>query len=51
MYYMCEVVPFWKLHNMDYINKSYWEIYNFLQKIYQNPTVNITDDKGKVVGR
>ena len=47
---MEEVIPFWRLYNLDHINQSYLEIYNFLQDIYNKyPIVNFLDKKGKVV--
>ena len=51
VHYMEEVLPFWHLYNLDYVNKSYFEIYNFLQDIYKNyPIVGKVDKKGKVIG-
>ena len=51
VHYMEEVLPFWHLYKLDYVNKSYFEIYNFLQDIYKNyPIVGKVDKKGKVIG-
>lgn len=51
IHYMEEVIPFWFLYDLDYVNKSYFEIYNFLQKIYkQYPIINKIDKNGKVIG-
>lgn len=48
---MEEVLPFWHLYKLNYVNKSYFEIYNFLQDIYKNyPIVGKVDKKGKVIG-
>lgn len=49
-HYIKEVIPFWHLYNLEYINKSYFEIYNFFQEIYKKyPIVNMLDNKGKVI--
>lgn len=49
-YYMNEIIPFWHLYDQEYINQSYFEIYNFLQEIYKNyPIVSMKDIKGKVI--
>ena len=51
IHYMNEVLPFWHLYNLDYIDKSYFEIYNFLQEIYKKyPIKQKLDKKGKVIG-
>lgn len=51
IHYMKEVIPFWHLYKLDFINKSYFEIYDFLQKIYKNyPIEHKLDKKGKVIG-
>ena len=51
IHYIYEVIPFWHLYDMDYINNSYIKIYNFLQMIYKNyPIVNKIDNKGKIIG-
>ena len=50
VHYMEEVVPFWHLYDLKFIDKSYFEIYNFLQKIYQYPIEKRLDKKGKVIG-
>lgn len=48
---MEEVIPFWHLHKIDFVNESYFEIYNFLQEIYKKyPIENKLDKKGKVTG-
>ena len=48
---MKEVIPFWHLYKIDYVNKSYFEIYNFLQDIYKKyPIEQKLDQKGKVIG-
>lgn len=52
IHYMNEVVPFWHLYKESYVNTSYNEVYNFLQKIYKEyPIVKLIDKKGKVVER
>jgi hypothetical protein len=48
---MEEVVPFWHLYDLKYVDNSYLEVYNFLQDIYKNyPIEKRLDKKGKVVG-
>lgn len=48
---MEEVIPFWHLYKIDFVNKSYIEIYNFLQEIYKKyPIEKRLDKKGKVIG-
>ena len=51
IHYMEEVIPFWHLYKIDFVNKSYLEIYNFLQEIYKKyPIEKRLDKKGKVIG-
>lgn len=50
IHYMKEVIPFWPQYSFEYINQSYWEIYNFLLQIYKYPIVNMLNSKGKVIG-
>lgn len=51
VHYMEEIIPFWHLYKLDFVNKSYFEIYNFLQDIYKKyPIVGKVDKKGKVIG-
>jgi hypothetical protein len=51
VHYMEEVVPFWHLYDLKYVDNSYLEVYNFLQDIYKNyPIEKRLDKKGKVVG-
>lgn len=51
IHYTREVVPFWHLYKKQYVDKSYNEIYNFLQKIYQTyPIEKLLDKKGKAIG-
>lgn len=48
-HYMEEVIPFWKLQNKDYVQKSYNEIIDFLyNKIYKAPIGQRLDPSGKV---
>lgn len=50
VHYMEEVIPFWHLYDLKFVDKSYSEIYNFLQKIYKYPIEKRLDKKGKVIG-
>ena len=51
IHYMHEVIPFWHLYKEKYVDKSYNEIYNFLQELYYKyPIERMLDRKGKVIG-
>ena len=51
IHYTKEVIPFWHLYKPNFVNESYFEIYNFLQEIYKKyPIINKVDKKGKVIG-
>lgn len=48
-HYIKEVIPFWKMYDIEYIKKSYQEIINFLyQEIYNAPIGQRLDPSGKV---
>ena len=51
IHYMEEIVHFWHLYKLDYIDKYYFKIYNFLQEIYKKyPILKRVDKQGKVIG-
>ena len=48
-HYMKEVIPFWKLHDDNYVRESYKEIINFLySEVYSAPIGQRLDPEGKV---
>ena len=49
IHYVEEVIPYWNQYSEDWVNKSYFEIQDFLQNnIYNQPIAAKFDHKGDV---
>lgn len=50
IHYFEEVIPYWNQYSSEWVNKSYFEILNFLQNnIYNQPTAAIFNEKGDAI--
>ncbi len=50
IHYLDEVIPYWKQYPLEWVNNSYFEIYDFLQnQIYNQPTASLLNDKGEAI--
>ena len=52
IHYREEVIPYWPQYSSDWVNDSYFEIYNFLQnQIYNQPLAAKFDNKGEIISK
>lgn len=50
IHYMEEVIPYWQQYSKEWVDNSYFEIYNFLQNnIYNQPTAAVLNGKGEAI--